>query len=130
MEKKRLVLIECLNSLFDDSKIQSLLAYQLGMYFICQLSRQDLNCEYICWTYETTEELGDHFSIFLAREKLSNSSISDAVSKLEDACFILRDRVDPTPEEVQEGYRNKKHLEIYLPIQVWCEAFDEPDAVE
>jgi len=124
MEKKRLVLIKCLNFLCEYSSSKSLLAYQLGMYFICDLSRKDLEEEEVIWSFESLDQLADYCSIFLLRDGPSASSTHDAINRLQDVDFIVFEQIEPSFDEVQQGCRDKKQWTIMLPIQTHYEMYE------
>jgi len=118
MEKKRLALVKALNFLCFDEKSVSQFAYQLGLFFITKLSRNDLKLASVMWVYQTLDELGFEFSIFLMREEVATGQLLEAIERLQKLDFLYADRADPTRDEVALGVRDKSHWVLILPIEL------------
>lgn len=107
------------------SGVQSLLTYQLGMYFICNLSRNNLNENEAYWMFNSLEELAYYLEEFIYIEDLSISSIHDALNRMNEIKFLYFEQIEPTEEEAVRDGSDKKKWVITLNIKECYEIFQD-----
>ncbi|MBL4940445.1 MAG: hypothetical protein JKY81_02130 [Colwellia sp.] len=114
-DEKYLPLIMELNSLVSDEKM-SLLAYQMGLYFIFQLTKdhfEEGDAEFLLKSYD---DFSRYFSTFVDVINVPQSTISDNLDKLHETGFINATFVNPRQEFELLEYEDKDHLYILMPL--------------
>ncbi len=114
-DEKYLPLIVELNGLVSDGKT-SLLAYQMGLYFIFQLTKEHFeegDAEFILKSYG---DFSRYFSTFVDVINVPQSTVSDNLDNLHDTGFIHAMFVNPREEFELLEYDDKDHLYILMPL--------------
>jgi len=118
MEKIRKALIHKLLKDFhykNKDKSMNLLSFQLGVYFITELTRQDIKEGERHWIYEKHGDLSTDFHNVMGGEIIPDSKISDAKDTLIQVGLITERRARAKLRLVEEeGYGEKKHWFWYL----------------
>lgn len=98
--------------------ILNALSTQLAIFFICNLTREELKVSgSVKFTYETLAQLGERYGDFAYCDPIPANRVHEALMRLTDIGFIKEERPDANGDERDiYNYRGKKvwRLEVLL----------------
>jgi hypothetical protein len=113
MDKNSKILLRKLTSHFHykrNKKGMTLLAYQLGVFFITELTYKDLKEDDCEWHFSRLKIIGDEFAEFMGVDFIDDKRLFEAKEVLIEAGFITQRKGWAKRHLIEnEGYSDKKY---------------------